>query len=108
MPLNEIIATAARKGAEINPCHGKMCNDCAFKIGTDANNEEHTVCVAMDCLVGSGVKFHCHRAENGDLVDAGRPCAGFLYAKIYYDKMDRELEVIDTASLPSEGGFLVV
>lgn len=101
MPLNELIATAAQRGAAINPCHGKMCNDCAFKPGTDANNDDAAVNAAMDCLVGFG-KFNCHKEQGAELVDAGKPCAGFLYAKQYYEKMDKELEEKDAEDLQKQ------
>lgn len=102
MPLNELISEAAKKGAMINPCLGKMCTDCAFKKGTDANNDEDAVNAAMECIAGNDIKFHCHTMKDGKLVDNG-PCAGYLFAKIYFDKMDRELEVIDNTEQVKNG-----
>lgn len=101
MPLNELLAEAARRGQEINPCFGKMCSDCAFRIQPDINGYSEAVNAAMDLLVcnPSNAKFHCHTK---DYEDAGRACAGFLYAKQYYEKMEKELDIIDQDDLRKE------
>lgn len=75
MPLNELLARAAIRGAQIKQIpEAKMCSDCAFKKGTDANNDQDAVQAAADCLVFSG-KFNCHKK---DFQNAEKPCAGFL------------------------------
>lgn len=85
MELNEAIADAAIKGAAIAIIPGiKMCADCAFKKETDANNEEESVEKAADCLAYFG-KFNCHTDALGD---AGILCAGFLYAKQYFESIE--------------------
>ena len=58
---------------------GKMCSDCAFRTGTDANNDVAATEGAISCLQWDGM-FNCH---TGNFSDAGQPCAGFLYAKKY-------------------------
>lgn len=80
--LNIIIAEWARRGAKISKSkHGKMCGGCAFKVGTEANNEPHNVEAAAQCLVGMG-KFNCHKhGPDGELKDGEKPCVGFLYAE---------------------------
>lgn len=72
----------AQAGAALGDC-GKMCNDCAFKVGTAANNDPWTACAALECLVYEMGKFNCH---NDDLTDADKPCAGYLYAKQHLNK----------------------
>lgn len=70
----------AHKGAALGVDHGKMCKDCAFR-----SNQEHTqdyvesVDGAFQMLAWEG-KFNCHTDAHED---AGKPCAGFLYAKEY-------------------------
>lgn len=84
MPLNELLAFAAIEGAKKWPKDTplpKMCNDCAFKKGTDANNDETAVEGAGNCLSFYGT-FNCHRMEGDEMIDEGKPCAGFLFAKL--------------------------
>lgn len=76
---NEIMAVWARAGAALFPGLGKMCKDCAFRAGSDANNDEAAVEAAESCLIADGA-FNCH---TGEFKDAGRPCAGFIYASKY-------------------------
>lgn len=83
MKLNEVLAKAAQKGAEIKSL-GKMCSDCAFKIQPDINNYSETVEKAADCLQFTGI-FHCHTS---DYQDAGKVCTGFLYAKQYFESLE--------------------
>lgn len=72
------ISEQAQKGAAIGKDCGKMCEDCAFKY-----NQPHTtdylesVDGAVLMLMQEG-KFHCHTDSHED---AGKPCAGFLYAQ---------------------------
>lgn len=94
MPINNLLADAARKGAELDACHGKMCHDCAFRVQPDVNGYMDAVNSAMDLLVhnSNNASFHCHTPEYGD---AGKLCSGFLYAKQYFDYMERKLEKED-------------
>lgn len=77
-----ILSDAAKKGAKIGNC-GRMCNDCAFKSGTDANNDVAAVEAAIYALCGGAI-FHCH---NPDFTDAGTVCAGYKYALQYFDSL---------------------
>jgi hypothetical protein len=89
--LADMISTAARKGAELKQLDPsvKMCNDCAFKKGTDANNDPEAVEAAFNCLAYFG-EFNCHHTDqSGDFKDAGHPCAGYLYAKKLMDHIDK-------------------
>ncbi len=91
MDAANTISEWARKGAALGVDHGKMCNECAFKKGGLGNNEEHTVAKAIYCMAAEG-KFNCH--NQGEGTDAGKPCAGWLYAKSYVDKPDQSPEII--------------
>lgn len=77
------LSAFARKGAEHGAIPGvKMCNDCAFKKGTEANNCAVSTEAAMSLLQWEGT-FCCHTEDyqnNG-------VCGGFLYAKQYFDNM---------------------
>lgn len=75
------IAKWARDGAKYGDC-GRMCNDCAFKPGTAANKEAYTVEMAAQCVVYDMAKFNCHTP---DLKFIDKPCAGYLYAKQYFE-----------------------
>lgn len=77
----ETIASWAQKGAATGIDCGKMCNECAFRIGSVAQQEPHNVDTAAQSLAWEG-QFNCHK--NG-FEDAGKPCVGFLYAKAYFD-----------------------
>lgn len=79
MALNKLIATWALEGAEkCKGKHGPMCNDCAFKTGSDANtNDESAVDLAAAAVAYGMAKFNCHTK---DFKDAGIPCKGYLYA----------------------------
>lgn len=85
MDTAELIASWARKGAELGVNCGKMCAECAFRPGSVAQQEPHNVQAAADCLAFYGT-FHCHK--NG-FEDAGYPCAGFLYAKAFRDHQEK-------------------
>ncbi len=85
----ESLADLAKAGAEkakaegkLGEC-GKMCHECAFKW-----DQPHTLqyFLAADQAAGmlmSGGSFHCH---THDYKDAGKPCAGFLLAKMVYSE----------------------
>lgn len=124
MPLNELIAQAARKGAAMDGCHGKMCGECAFKPGTIANLDEDNLMNVMGCLINNK-NFHCHIDELGNkegdqfFYDETPVCAGYLYAKQYYDHAEVEAEREDfilpksvdlhaKANIPSKSGSLTL
>lgn len=77
-----LIASWAQKGAQLGADCGRMCNECAFKTGSITQRAEpHNVEAAITSLMWEGI-FNCHV---DDYHDAGRPCAGFLYAKKYFE-----------------------
>lgn len=80
METSELLANAAQSGAALGIDCGKMCNDCAFKVGTEANNDGIATEGAFGCIMSDG-DFYCHTPEfqKGEKV-----CAGFLYAKKYF------------------------
>lgn len=68
----------AVKGAKLTKGkHGRMCNDCACKLGSAANKDEAALMALEGTLLG-GRQFNCHTK---DFKDACKPCAGFLYIK---------------------------
>lgn len=80
------IAAYARKGASMADC-GKMCADCAFKHPQEPTEDYYeAVDGAVKLLLIGGV-FNCH---TDDHLDAGRLCAGMLYAKKYTDYEDAQ------------------
>jgi hypothetical protein len=93
--LAELIASWARKGAELGVDCGRMCNECAFRPGSVAQSEPHNVSAAADCLAFEG-KFNCHK---NDSEDAGYPCAGFLYAKAFQAHQEKKLEEREKSGL---------
>lgn len=64
----------ARKGATLGSC-GEMCGDCAFKVMRPGDEALMSNIVARVCCGGI---LHCHTSE---YKDAGKICAGFLYAR---------------------------
>jgi len=77
MAEKDIISEWARQGVELTKGkHGKFCNDCAFKKGTEANNDENIAIAAMECVAYKQQSFHCHTDEFKD----NGVCKGFLYA----------------------------
>jgi hypothetical protein len=74
-------AEYASKGAKIKRC-GRMCNDCAFRKGSEANTEAETLMKVESALIYGMAEFNCHTEHKQD---AGKPCAGFLYAKQYFE-----------------------
>lgn len=85
--LRDLLADAARKGAALGDC-GRMCHDCAFHPkDDDVNMYAYAVQAAADSLAHYG-QFNCHTAE---YTDAGVVCKGFLYAKQYFDHLEKEL-----------------
>jgi hypothetical protein len=79
--LADLIAKWARNGAATGIDCGKMCDECAFRTGSAAQSEPHNVSAAATALAYEGI-FNCH--ING-FENAGHPCAGFLYAKAYFE-----------------------
>lgn len=74
-----VFAEYASKGAKIKR-HGRMCNDCAFRKGSEANTEAETLIKVETALIYEMAEFNCHTEHKGD---AGKPCIGFLHAKEY-------------------------
>jgi len=76
--IAQMIVKCARKGAEKATLLGcephKMCNGCAFKPGTEAN-EDPVVIDALKCLFEPGKRFMCHEKE-------GEQCSGYLNAQL--------------------------
>lgn len=71
--IGKLLTLLAKRGAERSKGkHGKMCNGCAFKEGTEANNDQ-IVFTAADCISGCPHLFHCHEHED-------QKCVGYLYA----------------------------
>src|SRR4051812_14699067 len=87
------IADHARKGAAMGVDCGKMCGDCAFKPqDKDTNGYADAVDDAVSIILMGG-RFNCHDHDNnGQYVDAGKPCAGMAYAKLYLDSIDNEID----------------
>lgn len=83
--LQRFLHDAMRKGVKYGDC-GRMCDDCAFKLGSDANNDEAAL-VAIETQLLSGGGFNCHTPE---FTDAGRPCVGYLYAMQHFDYLDKQ------------------
>lgn len=81
---SDMISEWAQKGAAFGDC-GRMCNDCAFKKGTEANNEEYTTAMAAQAVAFEMSKFVCHKEDKGKLMRLDIPCVGFLYAKQYFE-----------------------
>lgn len=57
----------------------KMCSGCAFRPGTDANNDDDFIEMAA-MQIAHGCNFKCHMVE--------RDCVGFKYMKQYMDSID--------------------
>jgi len=78
MSINQVFINAARKGAELGNV-GQMCPGCAFKPGTEANNDTDFIeNAAMAMAAGCG--FHCHMED--------KECTGFRYARNYMDSIE--------------------
>lgn len=80
------IAEMARKGAPMGDC-GKMCSDCAFKHPQPPTPDYYAAVDGAVQVLMMGGRFNCH---TDDHEDAGRLCAGMLYAKQYTDQEDKE------------------
>ncbi len=84
--MSKLLSDSAIKGAKLGNI-GKMCRDCAFKKGSDANTNDHmAVELAAGCLC-TGKMFNCHTA---DFKNADKPCIGYLYAKQYFDSLEND------------------
>lgn len=81
--LNEKIVLWAQAGAVINSSCGKMCKDCIFKTGTYPNNDQDAVMDAADCLWIDDRTYHC--AHTGKPEGEEDVCAGYLYARQYFE-----------------------
>lgn len=84
MELNELLADVARKGAELQTLPKpwpKMCDGCAFRLYTEANDDQENVELVTEFLMYGIQKFYCHHPGP----DGTKPvCAGFRYADHYY------------------------
>lgn len=88
MLTSKIVAEWAKEGAKLGDC-GRMCNDCAFKAGTNANTDPETIenFVYWFDLSNPDAKFYCHHdLPEGVLIDKSKVCAGFLYVQQYFKK----------------------
>jgi hypothetical protein len=75
------LSESARKGAAMGVIPGvKMCSECAFKPGTEANNCEITNDRAVQCLMWDDT-FCCHDEQG----EPNGVCAGYLYAKQFFE-----------------------
>lgn len=86
MSISNKVAEWAKKGAQLGDC-GRMCNDCAFKKGTDANQDQATIenFTYWFDLTSPDAKFYCHHnLPEGVLIDKSKVCAGFLYVQQYF------------------------
>lgn len=77
--VHTMLADWALKGAELGAC-GKMCSDCAFKAGQPMDSSLREATEDAHFQLAWQGRFNCHTA---DRKDAGRPCAGFAYARQY-------------------------
>lgn len=86
MTPSELIASWAKKGATLGVDCGRMCDDCAFKSGTEANNDEYLMeNVAYGAMQNPDAIFYCHKtSDHGILIDKTKVCAGFMYAKEFW------------------------
>jgi hypothetical protein len=81
-----MIAEWAKKGVKYGPC-GRMCDDCAFKAGTEANSDEYTAEVAANCAAYEMSVFRCHAMDGPGFMVLDETCAGYMYARQYLSKM---------------------
>jgi hypothetical protein len=77
------ISRLAKAGHAFGKC-GKMCNECAFKHGSDANGRKDTITGAVLALESRiylmhGYEFYCHKQTNGE-ERSQHMCAGFMLA----------------------------
>lgn len=84
VPIGEVLCNMAKKGAQIKNL-GPMCNDCAFRPGTDPNNDEITMGIVEGQLLWEG-QFNCHIT---DAPDHNQACIGFLYATQYLESLSQ-------------------
>lgn len=78
MLINNLFINAARKGAKMGFL-GRMCNGCAFKPGTEANDDDEFIETSA-MHMASGCGFKCHLED--------KECTGFRYAKRYMDSIE--------------------
>lgn len=67
----------------VNPNARLRCRDCAFRLGTEPNQDENTVLAALGC-VADNRPFLCHLDPAGaplpDDVAPSVACAGWVHA----------------------------
>lgn len=81
----KILAENARKGAALGVDCGKMCADCAFvpkDKQPDLRGYNEAVQGAVSMMI-SGGQFNCHTEDHEN---ANKPCAGFQYAQLYFNR----------------------
>lgn len=83
----KIISDHAIKGAAKGIDCGKMCSDCAFKYQQEKTADYYEAVDGAILMLSTDGKFHCHPEDHED---AGKPCAGFEYAKLYFNDLKDE------------------
>lgn len=69
----------------------RMCDGCAFRSGTEANQYGPTLLTAIQCVV-DGEPFNCHDVDpDGKPVDSGRVCQGWLAATSFHERPRRSV-----------------
>lgn len=89
--ISDKVAAWAKEGAKLGDC-GRMCNDCAFKKGTDANRDQGTIenFTYWFDLTSPTAQFYCHHnLPEGVLIDKTKICSGFLYVKQYFENQKK-------------------
>jgi hypothetical protein len=86
----KIIAEWAKKGAAKGDC-GRMCSDCAFRSGTEANRNEYLIeNIVYGVMQDEKATFYCHHLlPEGILIDKTKVCAGFQYARQYFKVLEK-------------------
>lgn len=78
----EFLVNLAKFGGE---CKG-MCKDCAFRQGSEANNDEKAVEAAHEAIFRN-IPFHCHTP---DFKPLDKICAGYASAMKYVSTLPKE------------------
>ena len=100
--VGKFISSVARKGAEIENC-GKMCNECAFREGSEANKEIWTIAKAEHALLNE-LPFNCHiHNPDGTFSDAGKECTGMKYARKYFANLEEKSKFESTLRGRADG-----
>ena len=78
----EFLVNLAKFGGE---CKG-MCKDCAFREGSEANNDEKAVEAAHEAIFEK-IPFHCHTS---DFKPLDKICAGYISAMKFVSTLPKE------------------